>query len=264
MDQQFDYKPCCLPMTFNIETLLDDENIQQEDNYIIQSLKEFNISDFCKLDDNLLQIYQYIADSKTAMLCEEETFTIFDKIFSTKEKEDNILEVILLLISKFTFIEKTQCNQIFSIYLNGIGVSEKLLRIITRLMIISESTIIDESFLHFIVNETDLIYNNFFWKLCIFFRKYENIYYSNCLWEIGIFNIIDKIIKEYDALQIPISTIELIFKLFLSIITNDNLDFILANGKLIVEAAHHFQDDFIEAFLVILLIDEDKASIEDI
>lgn len=110
------------------------------------------------------------------------------------------------------------------------------------------------------ISRTDIIYTDPFWKLGIIFRYFENREESNILWEINIYDTINNVFINYETKMIPLSTIELVFKLLLNIITKDNIQYLYKSGQTIFDAAAYFKDDFNEAFLIILLVDENSAS----
>ena len=238
--------------------LFNSDQTSPSDIFLIQK-DSFNYENFCLLENDLSEIRFYLSNHNPILLKEEEAFKILSKIFATNDDEENILSTVLMLISCYTFDETIDFEQIYESYLNDLEISELLICILIKLVNISKKSIINEDILQYIINETLFIYNDQFWTLCICFRKFENADESNTLWEIGLLNVIERVINEYDSEQIKLSTIELIFKVLLSIITAKNISFI-ENSMLILDAADYFKNNFIEAYLVfLLLIDEEKA-----
>lgn len=79
-----------------------------------------------------------------------------------------------------------------------------------------------------------------------------------------MFCIINSVIINYELLTIPLSTMELGFKLTLSILTIENKQIIIQSYPEIINAANHFKDDFIEALLLVLIKDENDLLNDDV
>lgn len=184
----------------------DDQNNLSDDSYIQNEL--FNYDDFFLLGKDLSKIHFYLANHNPILLKEEDTVKIFSKIFDSNDDVDNILSTVLMFISSYIFDETIDFEQIYDSYLKGLEISEIMICIMIKLISLSKKNFFNEDILQYIINETLLIYNDQFWILCICFRKFEDSDKSNTLWEIGLFNVIERIINEYDTEQIKLSTIE--------------------------------------------------------
>ena len=131
------------------------------------------------------------------------------------------------------------------------------------MQIISKKSEQYEDLIYYLMNETNFFYKDCFWMLCFFFRKFENFIFSNKLYDMDILNTIDNILDVYEDGLIAISTIELIFKVLLSIITNENIQFIRENFIHFLDAAIYFKDDFLEPSLFIILFDENSFDFDE-
>lgn len=223
----------------------------------------FDFNYFNKLDDNIAVLF-YVINYQRLNPFENDKFSIIcNKIFKTDVEQENILLALLEFLSKNKFAENVNFSIVFNCYLVDLDISSLLIITIAKLIIKSKNSEPYDHFINYLMNETNFIYEDCFWALCLFFRKYENTLISNALYDIGILDVIDKLFSEYELENIQLSTIELIFKVLLSIITNENILFIQENFVNFINAAIFFKDNFLESVLLILLLDENSLDFDE-
>ena len=188
---------------------------------------------------------------------EKEFNSICIKILNTENDQEKILLQLLKFISRYKFIENIDFAPVYKSVISDI-----LINIIIQFIIISKKANTFDHFIQNLFNEGNFIYKDCFWILCFFFRKYENKI-SNILPDVGILEVIKKLLASYEPKSVSLSTIELMFKVFLMIITCNNNQFIRKLSWHLLDYIVYFKDDFIESLLITILLDENSLDFND-
>lgn len=227
-----------------------------------ENANKFNFLEFFKLIDDSEIINYVFNHTNSTQIKDDHAIAIFEKILSVNSEQEKILSTFLKFVSIHIFTKKVDCKTIFQKYLAYYKKSNKLLLIIIHLMKITEQTLIDENFIKKFYDD-DYFHNDTFWLLCLYFRKFESKD-TNLLWNIGLMNLIEEVITNYEIKAVHLSTIELIYKVAFHLLTSENMSLFKEKHQTIIIAADYFKQDFFEPMFIVLIFKDNLDDIEDI
>ena len=222
----------------------------------------FDLSYFNNLKDGMAIEFYLLNYTQLEPIDKKEFNCIGIKIFNTENDQKKILLILLKFISRNKFIEDIDFVPVYNLIVSSSAISDILINIIIQFIIISKKVDSYEYFIQTLINEGSFIYNDCFWILCFFFRKNE-IKIPNKLYDMGILEVIKKLLASYEQKCVSLSTIELMFKVFLTIITSNNIEFIREFSRHFLDCIYYFKDDFIKSLLLTILIEENSIDFND-
>ncbi|KAK8854166.1 hypothetical protein M9Y10_039367 [Tritrichomonas musculus] len=256
----YQYKPEAISENTTKDIYLMTEN--SETDFTSNKIMIFDLAYFLNLKDDMAIEFYLLNYKKLKPIDEKEFNSICIKILNTENDPEKILLMLLKFISRNKFIENIDFAPVYNFIVSRSVISDILINIIIQFIIISKKVDPYDHFIQNLINEGNFIYKDCFWILCFFFRKYENKI-SNRLPDVGILEVIKKLLTSYEQKSVSLSTIELMFKVFLMIITSNNIQFIRKLSWHLLDYIVYFKDDFIESLLITILLDENSLDFND-
>lgn len=256
----YQYKPEAISENTTKDIYLMTEN--SETDFTSNKIMIFDLAYFLNLKDDMAIEFYLLNYKKLKPIDEKEFNSICIKILNTENDPEKILLMLLKFISRNKFIENIDFAPVYNFIVSRSVISDILINIIIQFIIISKKVDPYDHFIQNLINEGNFIYKDCFWILCFFFRKYENKI-SNRLPDVGILEVIKKLLTSYEQKSVSLSTIELMFKVFLMIITCNNNQFIRKLSWHLLDYIVYFKDDFIESLLITILLDENSLDFND-
>ncbi|KAK8840903.1 hypothetical protein M9Y10_027734 [Tritrichomonas musculus] len=221
------------------------------------SLKHFDCLDFLKLTDDLA-IIAYIFDHiKPTDIDANYVIPIMSKLLESANDQNIIHSSILQFTSTHLINRLINLSDLFQQYLISMDISKLLINVLIQIIKLSAKSVVDETFLQRIY-KTDHIFEDSFWILCLYIRKYEKKNISNILYTTNIVQTVDIVLKNYESRNLSISIIELAFKVVLSITTIVNVKTLHDKVLSLIDASVIFNQASREIFIFYILMIEEK------
>lgn len=140
---------------------------RHQDQDIITNVNyEFNIVDFCSLNDDLPILFYLMNYRKSEPINEHEINRIFSKVFETDTTHEVILATLLTFISENSYNDEIDFSIIYNNFLKSLDYSPLLINVMIQFMAISKQSEIYTLFLMDLLNDSECIYQNCFWTFC--------------------------------------------------------------------------------------------------